>query len=178
MTPNARGLIPLALATVGACALGVGCDDLNRFDNGDGSAHCGNIVAASFVRSGFAHRPRLQLQLDMSALDRRPGEITMDDAADGPCRPLATFDHAALRISQELQADPLSQFQFGDGRELNMLTWVDSTCDGTYLAVVSLRHDDSVEVRLMRSEKDERGLEVGPFGVFKLTRHEQECGFD
>lgn len=153
------------------------CDDLERFDNSDGSAYCGNIVAASFVRSGFDNRPRLQLQLDMTALDRHPGEITMDDAADGPCRPLATFDAAKLRISPALQADPLSHFHFGDGRELNMLTWVDSTCDGTYLAVISLLHDDSVEVRLMRSEKGDDDEEVGPFGVFKLTRHEQECGF-
>jgi hypothetical protein len=154
------------------------CSRLDRFDNGDGSAYCGNIVAASFVREGFANRPRLQLRLNMSALDGIPGVISTDDGADGPCRPQSTFDEAPLRVPSKLAADPLSQLEFGDQRELNMLTWVDSSCDGTYLAVVSLLHDDRVEVRLLRGELDEIGDEGGPFGLFQLKRHSSDCGFD
>ncbi len=167
----------LSLAWAGLlCSLG--CNDLDRFDNGDGSAYCGNVVVGSFVRSGFDNLPRMQLQLDMSSLDRIPGRMTMDDASDGPCAPRATFDGAPLRISAAMQADALSQFNFGEGRELNLLTWVDSACDGAYLAVVSLLHDDTVEVRLMRSEANEEGEEVGPFAIFKLSRHSEDCGFD
>jgi hypothetical protein len=154
------------------------CNDLERFDNGDGSAYCGNIVAASFARSGFDNRPRLQLRLDMSSLDRIPGVITTDDQVDGPCRPAATFANAPLRLSKQLQADPLSQLEFGEQRELNLLTWLDSTCDGTYLGVVSLLRSDDVEVRLMRSERDDNDEESGPFGLFRLTRHRDECGFE
>jgi hypothetical protein len=153
------------------------CDDLSRFDNADGSAYCGNIVAAEFVREGFDHRPRLQLRLNMDSLDEVPGRLRTDDAEDGPCAPLATFEDAKLRISRKLQADSLSQLQFGEQREINLLTWVDSSCDGTYLAVVSLLKDDSVEVRMMRSEADAKGRETGPFGLFRLTRHAAECGF-
>ncbi len=156
----------------------LGCNDLDRFDNGDGSAYCGNVVSSSFFRAGFENLPRLQLRLDMSSLDRIPGRITMDDANDGDCRPSATFEDAPLRISTPMQADALSQLNFGDGREINLLTWVDSTCDGTYLAVVSLLHNDDVEVRIMKSEANGKGEEVGPFGVFKLKRHSEECGFD
>ncbi len=155
-----------------------GCSRLDRFDNGDGSAYCGNIVAASLARNGFVHRPRLQLKLDMSSLDQLPGVITTDDAADGPCHPLPTFDAAQLRSPSKLAADPLSQLEFGEQRELNLLTWADSTCDGTYLAVVSLLHDDRVEVRLLRGELDENDDEAGPFGLFQLRRHPGECGFE
>lgn len=160
-------------------ALGLlGCNDLSRFDNSDGSAYCGNIVSASFVRKGFDHRPRLELQLNMSSLDKNPGRITTDDARDGLCRPQATFDASTLRISTQLQSDPLSQLQFGDERETNLLTWVDSTCDGTYLAVVSLLRNDDVEVRLMRSQRSPDDEEVGPFGVFHLKRHRTTCAFE
>lgn len=153
------------------------CSRLERFDNGDGSAYCGNVVGAEFVREGFATLPRMQLRLDMQSLDRFPGRITTDDAADGPCVPKATFENARLRVSSKLQADALSQLEFGEQRELNLIGWLDSSCDGTYLAVVSLLKNDDVEVRLMRSQAGEDAEEVGPFGVFRLTRHPTKCGF-
>jgi hypothetical protein len=171
---KARSRWALGLAVAGPV---LGCDDLERFDNSDGSAYCGNVVAADFVREGFAHLPRLQLQLDTDSLHDFPGTISSDDARDGACQPRATFEAARLRTSVKLQADPLSQLQFGEQREMNLVTWVDSTCDGTYLAVVSLLRDDGVEVRLMRSQADEQGREAGPFGLFKLVRHDDECGF-
>jgi hypothetical protein len=173
----------LVTTKAACCTLGIAllaapaCTRLERFDNSDGSAYCGNIVGAEFVREGFATLPRMQLQLDMQSLDRFPGRMTSDDAVDGPCRPQATFDAARLRVSGKLQADALSQLEFGDQRELNLVAWVDSSCDGTYLAVVSLLENDDVEVRLMRSQANEDAEEAGPFGVFKLTRHPRKCGF-
>jgi hypothetical protein len=159
------------------CTPTLACSRLDRFDNSDGSAYCGNVISAEFVREGFSTLPRMQLRLAMDSLDRFPGRLTSDDDKDGPCRPRATFDDARLRVSQKLQADPLSQLEFGEQRELNLLGWVDSSCDGTYLAVVSLLRDDGVELRLMRSLVNEKQEEAGPFGVFKLSRHPESCGF-
>ncbi len=167
--------LPLAAAMTAALT---GCNDLDRFDSSDGSAYCGNVIGASFVRQGFEHRPRLQLRLDVDQLGSKPGVITTDDQADGPCSPLPTFDGAQLRSSAKLQADPLSLLRFGEEREHNFISWVDSSCDGTYLAVISLLRDDRVEVRLMRSEADPDGAERGPFGVFQLKRFDDECGFE
>lgn len=164
---------------VGALVLTLlGCGRLERFDTGDDAAYCGNIVTSSFFRSGFTNLPRLQLRLDMAKLHERPGQLSTDDGQDGICAPEPTFDQATLRVSQPMQADPVSQLQFGEERELNLLGWVDSSCDGTYLAVVSLMRTDDVEVRLMRGQSDQQGDEVGPFGVFRLTRHDGDCGFE
>jgi hypothetical protein len=159
---------------LGLCA----CDDLSRFDTKGGGAYCGSIVDASFVRQGFAQHTRLQLKLDTDRLSSQPGSISSDDTVDGPCAPQATFNNAALRSSEKLQADPLSTLAFGDARELNLMTWVDASCGGSYLGVVSLMRNDDVEVRLMRGQANDDGEEVGPFGVFHLARFSADCGYD
>jgi hypothetical protein len=153
--------------------LGNGCQNLDRFDTSDGSAYCGSIVDASFVRQGFAQHTRMELRLDIDQLRRFPGRISTDDSTDGVCAPQATFEKARLRIPTKLEADPLSLLAFGESREANLLSWVDSTCDGTYLAVISLMRSDDVEVRLLRGAEDVDGKEVGPFGVFHLSRYSQ-----
>lgn len=150
-----------------------GCQDIDRFDTDDSSAYCGSIVDASFVRQGFAQRTRLELKLDTASFGTLPGQVTTDDERDGPCAPRATFENAELRTPAKLQADPLSFLSFGESREANLLAWVDSTCDGTYLAVVSLMKNDEVEVRLLQGQRDSDGTEVGPFGVFHLERFER-----
>jgi hypothetical protein len=163
------------------CALSVatlGCDRLERFDTGDDAAYCGNVVTSAFFRRGFSNLPRLQLRLDTASLHDRPGQLSTDDGRDGICAPRPTFDEATVRVSQPMQADPVSQLQFGEERELNLLGWVDSSCDGTYLAIVSLMRNDDVEVRLTRGQGNGNGDEVGPFGAFRLTRHDGDCGFE
>jgi len=72
---------------------------------------------------------------------------------------------APLSIIQPLQHDPMSQLSFG----------------------VSMRADDSVEVRLIRpgrpTPKDSASKEDVPdgrrrlFGLFPLTRKNGDCGF-
>jgi hypothetical protein len=158
-------------------AASVGCADVDRFDNSDGSAYCGSIVDASFVRQGFAQHTRIQLELDIDARRTLPGRISTDDYRDGPCAPEATFDDAQLRTPEKLQADPLSLLAFGEAREVNLFTWVESSCDGTYLAIVSLMKNDDVEVRLTRGQEGEDGEEAGPFGVFHLSRFSHDCGY-
>ena len=73
-------------------------------------------------------------------------------------------------------ADPMSLLEFGSTREHNFLAWVDSSCQGSALAVVSLMHTGQVEVRLLR-----RGASTGDppapnqFGVFQLEKN--DCDF-
>lgn len=153
------------------------CQNLERFDTTDGSAYCGSIVDASFVRQGFAPRTRLELRLDADRFASKPGTITSDDQQDGVCTPEPTFERAVLRIPSKLEADPLSLLSFGESREANFLGWVDSSCDGTYLGIVSLMKNDAVEVRLLRGERDAAGREVGPFGVFHLERFAEPTCF-
>ncbi len=143
-------------------ALGAsGCRDFDRFDTGADEAYCGEIIAAPFTRTGFARRLRLELQLDLSQVHSVPGRISSDDADSGPCQPRALFERAPLRFPQKLDADALSTLQFGQSREHNFLSWVTSSCRGTFLAVVSLMHDGNVEVRLMKGDLGAEGLQAG-----------------
>ena len=156
-----------------SCGIGLGCRDLERFDTGDTGAYCGNIIDSDFTRSGFQRGLGLCLTLDIDALNVAPGSLSTNDAASGPCSPAPEFDQAPLRVTPQLFADPLSQLNFGSTREYNLLAWVDSACQGSALAVVSLMHTGEVEVRLLR-----RGAaldtEPGEFGVFQLQRTDTE----
>lgn len=151
-----------------------GCDGIERFDNSDGSAFCGNIVPGSFVRSGFSPRARLELMLDTAGFGSRPGRLTLVADPEGPCDG-TRFRGALLRESQKARADAISAMTFGESQESNIVAWADSECDGTYLVVVSLIFDGTVEVRLMNSRADEEGLEDGAFGVFRLSKTREDC---
>jgi hypothetical protein len=164
-------------AIFGAVALFLclGCQGLDRFDTTHGAAYCGQIVDAEFIRStgpgGFG-RMNLCLELDTSKLDSTPGNITTDDATDGPCAPKATFDHALLDVPTELVSDAMSSMEFGDGQIQNLVTWTSSTCRGPALAIVSLYRNDRVEVRLMKppgTDPTAPGAAEG-FGLFQLER--------
>jgi hypothetical protein len=165
----------VALAAIAAG--GLGCRDLERFDTGETGAYCGSIIDSNFTRSGFVAGLGLRLTLDVDALATAPGTLTTNDAAPpGVCSPLPEFDHAPLRITPELFADPLSQLEFGATRDHNFMAWVDSTCQGSALAVVSLMHTGEVEVRLLRRGTGLVG-DASPdqFGVFQLER--SDCEF-
>lgn len=174
MTRTSR---PLTLAASLAAGMSLGCRDLDRFDTGDTGAYCGRIIDSEFTRAGFAAGLGLRLELDIDALDVAPGTLTTDDTEPpGPCSPLPEFDHAPLLVTPELLTDPMSLLEFGSTREHNFLAWVDSSCQGSALAVVSLMHTGQVEVRLLR-----RGMTTGDasapnqFGVFQLEKN--DCDF-
>jgi hypothetical protein len=134
-----------------AAVSGLGCRNLERFDTGASGAYCGSIIDSDFTRAGFARGLGLRLTLDIDALDVAPGTLTTDDTAPpAPCSPLPEFDNAPLLVTPALFADPLSQLEFGGTRDYNFMAWVDSTCQGSALAVVSLMHTGQVEVRLLR----------------------------
>ena len=143
------------------------CRDLGRFDTGDSGAYCGQIIDSAFTRRGFDPGLGMRLTLDIDALQQAPGTLTTNDAA---CDPAPMFDHAPLQVTPELFADPLSLLEFGATRDANFLAWVDSTCRGSALAVVSLMHTGDVEVRLLRRGEPSTEPTPGDFGVFQLRR--------
>jgi len=177
-----RALLPcLALGALG-------CRDLSRFDTEGSEAYCGSMVSSPLFQEGFVPEGvppplRLELLLDTDALSTIPGELTTDDADRGLCsddgRPL--IDRAPLRAISELSHDALSTFEFGDGRDHNFFAWVDSTCQGTMLAVVSLMSDGNVEVRLLKPAAlpppDAPPDRKPGFALFSLTREEEGCNF-
>ncbi len=156
---TARLLFPFALLVLVASGA---CTDLSRFDTGKHDSYCGTVVGASFVREGFARTEQAELQLSTADLATTPGRLSTHrdtEVCDGESR----FANADLRPPTKLESDPLSQLEFGQGSELNFMSWVTSTCKGTYLAVVSLMHDDSVELRLIQD---------GSLGVFFVASRE------
>jgi hypothetical protein len=180
----------LTLALLGAPLL-LGCRNVDRFDTEGGAAYCGEMI--NFGENGFVRgEPNLamQLELDTDSLTVQPGVITTSDRlitrADGTvaseggvCTPLPLFDAAALRAIPEIMGDQLSLLEFGDGREYNFFAWVDSTCLGTVVAVVSLMKNDTVEIRLLKprpAAPDNAPVGEQPgFILFRLNRGEKPC---
>jgi hypothetical protein len=160
-----------------ACAVGYGCRDLEDFDTGDNGAYCGNIIDSDFTRHGFPAGLGLRLTLDIGALDnpgeRPPGMLSTNDAGAGECSP--ELSNAPLRLTRELFADSLSLLEFGSNRDHNFVAWVDSQCNGSAMAVVSLMHTGEVEVRLLRRADPADASASDDFGVFQLQR--TDCVF-
>ncbi|HTM44320.1 MAG TPA: hypothetical protein VL137_05165 [Polyangiaceae bacterium] len=163
----------LAFAMIAAAFLW-GCNNLDRFDTTDGSAYCGQITDGRFVREGFQRQLELQLHIDTSRLQSVPGDLTSFDKLTGPCKPQALFSHAALRVPQATLADPLSTLQLDESHDYNFVAWVQSSCQGPMLAVVSLMKSGAVEVRLLDAPPN--ATSEGSFGVFHLQR-QAACSF-
>jgi hypothetical protein len=159
-----------------ALSAGLGCRDLERFDTGEHGAYCGQIINGAFTRRGFKEDLGMRLTLNTDALQTDPGTLSTNDAELGDCAPLPSFDHAPLQVTPELFSDPLSLLEFGATRDHNFVAWVDSTCQGSALAVVSLMHTGDVEVRLLRRAQPSDPPAPGDFGVFQLQRR-ADCEF-
>ena len=165
-----------------------GCRSLDKFDTSGQSAFCGKIGRAELFQDGFIPdntRPklRLKLELDIGELATHPGTLTSDDEAIGLCSangdPL--FRNAPLRAIEQLFHDDLSQAEFGEGHQHDFFAWVDSTCQGTMVAVVSLLTNGDVEVRLMKPAADpppNASADERPgFAKFYLEKNDEGCGF-
>lgn len=183
-----------AVLALSALTASVGCRSLDRFNAEKPAAYCGDVVGASGARdehdpafqtglipSGSPPTLRVRLQLDTSSLNDRPGTLTSNDAGHGICGDSPLFDEAPLRAIPELLHDALSQLEFGQGHEHDLLAWVDSTCKGTMLVVVSLLSNGAVEVRLFKPAPDLPPMtdqaDLAGFGLFYLQRHQDGCGF-
>jgi hypothetical protein len=177
-----------SVGTFRACIAGAslllafGCQSLQRFDTDGKAAYCGQIVASQFVwtpdtRGGFDRQMSLSLKLDTGALTTTPGRITSSDAEHGPCAPSATFDDAKLVVTPEIVNDPLSTLTFEEGQVHNIVAWVDSTCRGKMLAIVSLYKTNHVELRLMKPGAEPAdSSNRDAFALFMLDRNESGCG--
>jgi len=186
VTAHAAGGAIMALAL--AC---VGCNDLDRFSTGNNEAYCGRITLGSAFREGFSPRVQLRLELDAANLDgpESPGRLSTYEAEDEATPERRILTNAALSVIQPLQHDPMSQLSFGEGRERNVVYGLQPDDDEaeSVLAVLSMRADDSVEVRLIRAGRSPSGdaatnddVPEGRrrlFGLFPLTRKNGDCGF-
>jgi hypothetical protein len=177
---------PLSLVVL-LVALG-GCRSLERFDTSGEAAYCGSIVGAQLFQDGFIpdNTPpslSLHLELDIDRLATRPGTLTSNDGETGLCSksgdPL--FRNAPLRAIEEIFHDDLSQAEFGEGHQHDFFAWVDSTCMGTMVAVVSLLTNGAVEVRLLKPAadppEDASAAERPGFAKFYLRKNEKGCSF-
>lgn len=185
--PRASLLLRLSLSALGALGA-LGCNSVERFDTAGDAAYCGQIVGGPLFHDGFipdGTRPRLglALELDTDKLTSRPGSLRSDDQEEGLCsgQGHALFEDAQMRAVGELLHDPLSTLEFGEGREHSFFAWVDSTCQGTMLSVVSLMRDDGVEIRLFKPaplpSSNADASERPGFALFSLKRHEDGCDF-
>jgi hypothetical protein len=179
--------LTLSLVAAGTLAA-AGCRSLDRFETDSPEAYCGSLVGAplfheGFVPTGAPPNLSLRLDLDVASLTTRPGILTSNDRSTGFCsdkdRPL--FEQASLRAIPQIMNDTLSQADFGEGHDHDFFAWVDSTCQGTMLAVISLLKNDAVEVRLLKPAADpppSAGPEKQPgFAIFYLERRKGGCGF-
>ncbi|WP_437716542.1 hypothetical protein WMF45_09015 [Sorangium sp. So ce448] len=185
---HALRLAPLALAGAMSAGGAAGCDDLSRFSTADGEAYCGAITLGGAFRAGLSPRVQMRLTLDADALDgpEPPGALWTYEAPDGATAERRLLDGVPLRPIGALAHDPLSRLEFGEGRERNAIYAVDTSEPEAepLLAVLSLRTDASVEVRLLRpgrapfapGEVDAAGQRQ-VFGNFRLTRRTGTCGF-
>jgi len=177
---------PLACA-LAACLGALGCDDLERFSTASGESYCGAITLGGAFRTGFSPRVQMRLSLDATRLDGpdSPGALSTYEAADGASPERRLLTEAALRPVPSLAHDPLSRLDFGEGRERNAIFAVSPGASDaeSILAIVSLRSDETVEVRLLRGGAAPEGTEAVPdgrrmlFGIFTLDRQKNECGF-
>lgn len=150
--PRALGL-PLIFCASSA----VSCGDLQSFTSKPGQAYCGTIglplFQEGFVEEGSPSMLELALTLDVDKLSSEPGILNSKDP-EGICgtpdAPQVLFQNARLRAIPELQHDVLSALTFGEGHEHDFFAWVDSTCQGTMVAVVSLMKNNYVELRLFK----------------------------
>ncbi|WP_437958964.1 hypothetical protein WME76_04415 [Sorangium sp. So ce119] len=181
---------PRFLVLAGAIAAGgaAGCDDVSRFSTAEGESYCGAVTLGGAFRAGLSPRVQMRLSLDADALDgpEPPGALWTYEAPDAAVPERRLLDGAPLRPIGALAHDPLSRLEFGEGRERNAIYAVSASDPEaeSLLAILSLRTDESVEVRLLRPGQAPLPSGEAPaagqrqvFGNFRLTRRTGTCGF-
>jgi hypothetical protein len=174
LSPSVLGPAALGLALVGS-----GCSSLGHYTTAPGESYCGTVTATASFRAGVPEGLAMRLVLDGAALDGEtsPGTVWTSAPASGTA-PLLTG--VALQRIPALENDALSTPDLGGGRGPTRLFALAPTAPGeaALLAVVSLRSDDGVEVRLLRPQL---GASPPPgqgpvFGLFVLSKQAGTCG--
>jgi hypothetical protein len=162
-----------------------GCKSVDRFDTGPNGAFCGELVsefaADGLVPDHSTAKLRLALTLDTKSLGDYPGVLSSDDVTDGLCVGQPLFNKAQVRTITAALYDVIASVQITQDHYQDIFTWVDSTCQGTFVSILSLMNDGKVEVRLFKpkaaTDAGAAASERAGFGVFSLTRRESGCGF-
>jgi len=176
--PRPRSPCPacLACALVGAPVV-VGCQDLSSYSTTSQQQYAGCVVPADFVLAGVGSTTELCLTLDTSQLQTAPGVVSTSDGR---------FRSTPLRAIPQLWSDPLSTFNFGEGRTKNLLYVATPNADagppGDVTVVVSLMTGGGVEVRLLRGAPPAAPPDAAPpadagniFAVFPLRLRTGGC---
>jgi hypothetical protein len=177
-----------AISLLGAALLG--CHNLDSFDSKPGESYYGTVGSpdfqSGFIQEGSPPSLELALRLDTSKLSSEPGMLRSREgqtsSALGLCGEQQLFANVALRAIPEVERDSLSALTFGEGHDHDFFAWVDSTCEGTMLSIVSLLKNDQVELRLFKPARrpapDTPSSARPGFAVFHLdARKESDIGF-
>jgi hypothetical protein len=164
-----------AALLVGATLALFACRDLSSYSTGSGSDQ-GPVVSAAFVRSGIGGDAGLCLTLDTNHLQDAPGTISTSDGM---------FEATPMRPIPQIWQDPLSTFNFGEGRVKNLLYVAtpqpESGSTADTMVIVSLMDSGGVEVRLVRgapgASSDGGALPINLFAVFSLTKQSTPCPY-
>lgn len=165
----------------------MGCTEIDRYSTAPSESYCGAITLSSNFRAGLSPRVQMRLQLDAAELDGEasPGVVWTFEAAAGEEPDRRLLDRAPLRRIPKLANDPLSQLELGDGRDHSRIfavTPVDAE-EEPLLAILSLRSDEGIEVRLLRPGLAGTASKPAPpgrrplFGLFTLYKQIGTCGF-
>ena len=187
---------PTSLLVLGTLLSTLSCRDLERFDTKKGQAYCGDLVSGMSFDDGLwpDGQPKL-LRMQLSELDTNllstfssdtatfPARLTSNDSERGLCaeQGQALFENAPLRSIPQIDHDSIATLSFGEGHDQDFFAWVDSTCQGTMLALVSLLRNNDIELRLFKpaalpppmAPADKRP----GFALFYLRRNNRGCGF-
>jgi hypothetical protein len=167
-----------------ALSLTLGCEDLSRFSTAEGEPYCGAITLGAAFRRGFTPRTQMRLTLDADKIDGAdsPGALTTRELLDDAGAEIRLLDAAPLRPIPPLAHDAFSRPDLGEGRvrtAVYAVTPSDPDAE-SLLAILSLRTDGDVEVRLLRpgASDDTASVPAGRkplFGLFTLRRKPGAC---
>jgi len=185
-----QSILPAAIVL--AVGMG-GCKTVEHFDTGPDSAYCLELIDGVSSDSGLVSEDagmpstaemahlRLGLTIDSKTLSSRPGHLWSNDAEFGLCQPLPLFDKTPMRTIEPALRDIVSSVHLTSDHIQDIFTWVDSTCQGTMVGILSLIDGGSVEVRLFkpRSVANESGpsKDRPGFGVFARSQRLPSCDF-
>ena len=179
-----RRCASVACALVALATSTAGCDDVSSFSTAEGESYCGAITLGRSFRQGLGPRVQMRLALDASRIDAQgsPGRIWVWEPASKvqPARALVTG--STLDPFAPIAHDALGDLELGEGRDRNAIYAVrpEGAAEGM-IAVLSLRTDGRVEVRLLRAGATGEAAtaeRTQVYGVFLLERRRGDCGYE
>jgi len=180
---------PFSRLTLGAAlwalAFASACQDLSSYSTTSKKQYVGCVEAADFVLAGVSPTMQMCMTLDATQLQTSPGTLTSSDGR---------FQATPMRPIPQLWNDPLSTFNFGEGRTKNLIYMATPSAQpeageaggGADITVVlSLMESGDVEARLVRGappvattsavDASASGPASNVFAVFPLALQKGGC---